>query len=319
MFGIVMLGSSAAPAQTAVIVSRREVRVAFSRDTAHAWGWPARRDPRSDPSYIWSISIDGMDGPRSLSVRADRERDQPRIFASLAELIAAARAEFCLPGMMQRCESSRTRATVDNGRVVLIFRDSAEIARLFGMRPATVEVWNGSPGNGGRFSRDSARVEYIVPQIPLPDSATRDDAARSRRRYEASVSMIWRYIAGGSNSGPLVLEVGDSAAVYVAEQRCHYDVCTSGSTPLDEGWSIVDSSIARLRLVRSDSNEGHTLFIFGGTPRYVKALRPGRTTLQVRGIRSALDSAPSSKPPERDLDREIIVKERGTPRRLPER
>jgi hypothetical protein len=296
----------AQPDPVRVIVNRREVRVVFPRDTARAWGWSARKEPGYYPFYIWGISVEGMDGPRSLLARVDRERDEPRDFASLVTLVASARAALCLPGMFGPCDSSHTRATVDDGRVVLTLRDSAQIARRFGMRPAFVRVWQERHAKHERFADDSARVEYIAPQIPLPDAATREDAARSQRRYEASITTISRYITGGIHSGSLWLEVGDSAAVSVTEMQCHYDVCTSAfSTPLDSGWTIADPSIARLQLAKPNSSD--TVFILGGAPRYVKALRPGRTTMRVRGIHSPSDTAPSSKPPERELAREIIV------------
>src|SRR5690348_15400199 len=96
---IASLTSRAAPAQTRVIVNRREVRVTFPRDTAHTWGWSERKDPGYYPFYIWSISVDGMDGPRSLSLHAGRRGDEARHFASLASLVAAGEASLCLPGM----------------------------------------------------------------------------------------------------------------------------------------------------------------------------------------------------------------------------
>lgn len=290
-----------------VIVNRRELRVVFPRDTARAWGWSARKEPGYYPFYIWGISVEGMDGPRSLVARVDRERDEARDFASLVTLVASTRAALCKPGMFGPCDSSHSRATVDDGRVVLTLRDSAQIARLFGMRPPFVAVWQERPGEHGRFPNDSARVEYVAPEIPLPDAATREDAARSQRRYEASITTISRYIEGGTNWGSLWLEIGDSAAVSVTEMQCHYDACMSGfSTPLDSGWTVADSSIARLQLAKPPNVSG-VVFILGGASRYVKALRPGRTALRVRGIHSPSDTAPSSKPPERELEREIIV------------
>ena len=288
-----------------VTVSRREVRVVFPRDTTRGWGWSDRKDPEYYPVYEWGVMVEGMDGPRALVARVFRENDEARQFASLEGLVSSSRGDLCSPGMMWQCASSGVGATVDAGRVVLTFRDSAQIARLFGMRPAVVDAWQSRPGGEGRSSRDSIRVEYIEPQVPLPDSATRDDAARSRLRYEASISLVSRYINQGV--GPLRLRVGDSTAVYVSEMRCRHDVCTTGSTPLDSGWTVTDTSVARLQLVPPDSTDGHTVFIFGGRPLYLKALRPGRTTLRVRGLHSGLDSAPSSEPPARELEREIIV------------
>ena len=289
-----------------VTVSRREVRVVFPRDTARAWGWSDRKDAEYYPVYEWGVMVEGMDGPRALVARVYRENDEARQFASFDRLVNASRGDLCSPGMIWQCTASTVRATVgDDGRVVLTFLDSAQIARLFGMRPAIVDAWHSRPGAEGRSSRDSVRVEYVEPQIPLPDSATRDDAAHSRRRYEASISLVARYINGRVEA--LQLRVGDSTAVYVSEMQCRHDVCTTGSTPLDSGWTVADTSIARLQVVPPDSTDGHTVFIFGGKPLYLKALKPGRTMLRVRGIQSGLDSAPSSEPPARELEREVIV------------
>lgn len=289
-----------------VIVSRREARVVFPRDTARAWGWSDRTDPGYIAGYAWGMTVTGMDGPRTLVASVARLKDEARDFPSLEALVAAARASLCLPGMLPNCSDSSTHVAVENGRVVLTLRDSARIARLFGLRPTSVDVWQQRPEDAYRYSRDTAIVEYVAPQIPLPDAATRADAARSQRRYEASVSRIMRYIAGGTNWKPLWLEVGDSASVSVAEMRCHHDVCSSGYAPTDSGWTIVDSRIARVYVPKPDTRTD-VIVIVGTSRPYVKALRPGRTVLRVRGLRSPSDTAPSSEPPERQLEREVIV------------
>ena len=142
-----------------VIVSRREVRVVFPTDSARAWGWSDRKDPDYFPAYVWGIGVDGMDGPRFLDARVDRQQDEARNFPSLEQLVAAARAELCLPGMMARCDSSGTRVSVEDGRVVLTLRDSARIARLFGLRPALVSAWLHRPEDHEALAHDSARVD----------------------------------------------------------------------------------------------------------------------------------------------------------------
>lgn len=295
-------------ASTRVVVNAREVRVVFPRDTARAWGWSDRKELGYYPMYIWGVSVDGMDGPRILAARVGRDTNEARAFPSLERLVAAAVAQLCSPGMMWHCEPSPIRASVEDGHVVLTLRDSAQVARLFGMRAKSVDAWQRAPGEDGRISRDTAVVEYIAPQIPLPDDATRADAARSQRRYEASISNITRYIAGGEEWHPLWLEVGDSAIVAVTELHCHHDTCMSGSsTARDSGWTISDTRVARVQPVKLDSSDDIIVIYSGGARQYVKALRPGRTMLRVRGLHSAADTAPSARRPERQLEREIIV------------
>jgi hypothetical protein len=258
--------------------------------------------------YMWAVSLDGMDGPRILSLRVGREAEEARNFPSLEHLVAAAPAQLCSPGMMWTCEPSPIRASVEDGHVVLTLRDSARVARLFGLRPQSVAVWQRAPGVEDASSRDSALVEYIAPQIPFPNAATRADAARSQRRYEASISRITRYITGRETWHPLWLEVGDSERVAVHEMHCKYDSCSDGHpTPVDSGWTISDTLIARLQLAERESSADMIILSSGGGRYFVKALRPGRTTLRVRGLHSTSDTAASEKPPEAQLEREVIV------------
>ena len=56
----------------AVRVSRREVRVVFPRDTSRTWGWAARTAPGYGPPYVWTMTVDGMDGPRTLAISVQR-------------------------------------------------------------------------------------------------------------------------------------------------------------------------------------------------------------------------------------------------------
>jgi len=299
----------ATPESTHVTVSRREVRVVFPRDTATAWGFADTRDSVYFPTYVWGITVDGMDGPRTLRARVDQERGEARRWPSLAALVAAARVERCPPGMGGNCSASGMNASVDDDRVVITLRDSAQIARLFGMRPTSVEARLHRPGERLRLVPDTVHVEYVEPMIPEPDAATRDDASRSRRRYEESVNWVQRYLSGGTGNPwkPMWLVVGDSAAVSVTEWECHHDACWGGQMVLDSSWTIRDTRIAELRPMRSDSSNGEEIIVIGNTTRYVKALRPGRTVLRVDGVHGVSDTAASSKPPARTLERAIVV------------
>jgi len=292
-----------------VIVSRREVRVVFPRDTAHTWGWSERKDQAYSRSYVWAVLVDGMDGPRILWARLDDRTGEPRRFPSFERLVTAARAERCLPGMIAQCTDSGMRRAVERGRMVLTLRDSAQIARLFGMRPAFVQAWNRGPRDADQFSSDSVRVQYVAPDIPLPTAATWQDAARSRRRYEASISTIVRFLNGGDPFRPLWLEIGDSVKVSLAEMHCRNDVCSSGgySALHDSGWTVLDTTIARLQPVHRDSSDDIERLLIGNASKYVKALHVGRTVLQVRGLHGPSDTAASSSPPAREIEREIIV------------
>ena len=314
----VLLTSAAWPALAAqspaesvrVLVSRREVRIEFPKDTAHAWGWSDRKDEAYSPSYAWVIHVEGMDGPRSLWVRIDDYTHETRHFPSLQSLVAAAHAQRCSPGMIAQCSDSGMRATVESRRVVLTLRDSAQIARLFGMRPMTVLAWRHAPGDGNKYSSDTVHVHYVAPDIPLPTVATRLDAERSRRRYEESISTIVRFLDGGEPFQPLWLETGDSVRVSLDEMYCRYDSCSSGgySALRDSGWTIVDTTIARLQRIQRDTAGDIELLIVGrNAAQYVKALRSGRTALRVRGIHGPSDTAASSKPPANEIDRTIIV------------
>lgn len=297
------------PEPVRVRVSRREVRIVFPADTARAWGWSERQDPNYLPAYAWGVMVEGMDGTRTLSARAGRVDRESRDFPSLERLVQVARAQLCSGGMIAQCSDSGMRASVEDGRVVLTLRDSARIARLFGMRPAFVSTWQQRPEEGYRFSRDSVRVEYVSPRIPAPDAATRADAARSRRRFEESIHLVSRYIAGGSDRwGRLWLVVGDSAAVHVDEMRCTYDACISSPAIVgDSGWTIDDPRVARVQSAGRDARDAELLAMSGRPHRYVTALRPGRTTLRVRGVHGPSDTAASRQPPQRKLEREIIV------------
>ena len=292
-----------------VLVSRREVRVVFPRDTAHAWGWSDRKELGYSRSYVWGILVEGMDGTRVLWARLDDQTGEPRRFPSLESLVTAARAERCLPGMIPQCTDSGMRRAVEGGRVVLTLRDSAQVARLFGMRPAFVQAWNRGPRDADQYSFDSVRVQYVAPVIPLPTAATRQDAARSRRRYQASISTIIRFLNGGDAFRPLWLVIGDSVKVSLGEMYCRHDACSSGgySALRDSGWTILDTSIARLHAVQRDSSDDIDVLVPGNESKYVKALRAGRTVLRVRGLHGPSDTAASSKPPARELERELIV------------
>ncbi|HET7550675.1 MAG TPA: hypothetical protein VFK04_05250 [Gemmatimonadaceae bacterium] len=292
---------------TRVLVSRRELRVIFPRDTARAWGWSASRANDYRPWYSWSIGVSGIDGPGNIELRVDRADSSARDFPSLESLVAAGLAQLCEPGMVRYCTDSRVAAHVDSGRVTLVMRDSARIADLFGLRPGWVWPRRHAPEAQDDFTPDSVRVEYVDPQIPVPDSALLADAARRRRAYEERARWIRRYIDGGTRSdGALWLVVGESTFVRVNEMRCHFDVCGGGgSVASDSGWSVADTSIAQLRAL-SPRDPLRTYYRSHPTG-YLIGRRPGRTTLHVRGLHGAADTMPSHTPVEHALSLDVVV------------
>jgi hypothetical protein len=117
-----------------VTASRREVRVVFPRDDADAWGWSADTNIAYTPFYDWAVMLDGLDGPRVLRLFIGRRGGTARHFPSLDSLVAAEQPYFSLPGMMVSPQpTANVSATVEDRHVVLVIRDSAMIARLYGL------------------------------------------------------------------------------------------------------------------------------------------------------------------------------------------
>jgi hypothetical protein len=170
-----------------------------------------------------------------------------------------------------------------------------------------VALWHGRPEVPWEFRMDSVRVEYVDPQIPPPDSALRVEAAAARRRYEASVNTISRYLSAPGRSGSeMWMGVGDSVLVRVEETWCHSDVCGGMYEPLTASdWHVGDSTIVQMRAV---ADTGHALRGFGRSPAAaVIARHTGRTRLRVLGLTGPSDTLPSSRPVPRELEVTVIV------------
>jgi hypothetical protein len=285
-----------------VTVSRREVRVVFPRDTATRWGWPVETVRFSYP-YVWSMGLEGMNGYRdvTLTVRADAA---PMRFPSLDSLAAAANGEWCIPGMIADCRPAAVHGEVNDGRMMLVFTDSARIAELFATRPASVWVYRNAPGTTFTFQRDGLPVRYVDPAIPIPDSALLERARQGRRAARASVTHTWRTLTAGTGTGgAIVLRPGDTTQVAVEEGWCQEDVCGGGELPSAGEWVVGDTSIAQVVSVRHPSS--HLVVVTGY--RLLAGLRPGRTTLTVTGVHGLLDTIPSLTPVASTLRREIVV------------
>jgi len=291
---------------TRVLVSRREVRVLFPAETSHRWGWSRRNAGENSASYAWIVSIDGIDGPRSLMLSLWQMHDSARTFASLKDVVAVSRAQLCSPGMVQQCHDVGMRANVEGARVVLRLRDSATIAQLFSMRPATVNIYRGRPGTSDRAGK--VRAEYVAPQIPMPDSALRADVARRRRQYQASVNTITRSIGAGTEfrESTILIETGDSAVLTVNEMHCSFDACGGFSIGVpDSSWVLDDTTVAAIRRPGPVSSGG--MLVYSSVGPYLVGRRPGTTTIRVRNIHSAADTMPSRDPVPSSLQRQLRV------------
>ena len=298
--------TSAAPDSIRVIVSRRVARVIFPRDDAGAWGWSALTDREYLPSYLWSVQLDGADGPRSMRLLIGRRDSSAKRFPSLDSLVRTGTPELCTPGMIANCTSDGMSALVEDRHVVLVLRDSAAIARLFGLRPATMEGVQSRPADTLPVATRRVTAEYVEPQIALPDAKAFADARATRRRFEESISWISRRIdARDAHSGAaLWVVVGDSIPVQVQESRCHYDSCIVTNLPVpDTLFTIGDSGVAE---VRGSSSLRSRLALFGASAQLV-GRRPGRTSLRIALPPFASDTAPSREPPGRTLTREVVV------------
>lgn len=290
------------PNAARVTVSRTLVRVEFAPDTSGFWGWSVRNDPGYRPMYTWSVLVGGMDGPQTLSLTVQRQEPGAAEFTTLDSLVKRGKASFC-PARPMRVTCIPVAASVERGRVILALKDSSVITRLFGLRPAAVSVRRERPDEAYSFLGDSVRVEYVAPEIPAPNADTREDARRSQRAFETSISVIVRTIVGGTpEAGPLWLTIGDSATLRVDETWCHYDLCGSTTFNAATTWTIDDSSVVGLR-----SSVRTALDAFPQTRAVVTARRLGRTTVRASLGPSPSDTMPSSRPPSRRVERAIQV------------
>ena len=294
---------------TRVQVSASEVRVTFAPDTVGPWGWPETVEPQNTLWYYWSVSIEGIDGPQSLELRVGQGERRARTFATLRSLVASEKPGLCTGGMMLVCDSRAVAASVEGNRLVLVLRDPRAITRLFGLRQATVQVSLARPEDPTYRGPVSVPVEYVRPEIPLPDSAFRADAILAKRRYQASINWITRAISAGTwDAGDIWIAVGDSIPVGVAEMRCTHDVCggSQPSIPAGAVWTVGDSALARLRLVQ-DPGAARNVFSSEYPRMYLAARASGRTKLRVSLPPSPADTMPFRDPPPRELERGVVV------------
>jgi len=293
-----------------VTVSRNEVRVYFPPPPVTV------RSSSVIPSggkQQWRMMwVAYFDTPTRLSFRyIDSSANQ--LVPSLPSIVRSGRVNLCQENMVnQVCSSASASATLENGGIVVSYRDTVEIKQAFGLHPAAVMLLMNLPaemGDGGIFA---APVRYIDPPIVL-DSAERVAVGKERRRREASINSYGRWIDGGAHGRTLSIAVGDSVDVWVQYSHCLSDLCSEydfmDREPRDWGqWSLGDSSVATLH--RSNVlNEASSGFPDNDRDRARKvvARRPGRTILRVSGVHTAADTMPSRTPLDSILEREIVV------------
>ena len=301
-----------------VHVSRHELRIVFPRDTARRWGWSGPPEPGYYvPRYTWQMGIDAIEGPRD--IRFDvTDASFPREFRSLRDLLSTARGQICSYGMMTICGKTRMTGTVEHGRTVLTLRDSALISWLFALRPTTVSLSRDRRETNESFAWDSVPIEYVVPSVRPLDSATRAAALYARRRESLARYSVRRRIWGGRGTSDHVsLIVGDSLPLLLLEVARLEDLTLNGQRDLtDSGWTVLDPRIAQLlkpspgmESARETASGGTDVVVAGfGPPRmYIKALRPGSTTIRVRGVHGRDDAVFDSSLPSGVLESEVVV------------
>ena len=259
-----------------IFVSPSEIRVVFTHDSARRWASGAPKSRTSAPPYFWSMSVEGVDGPRLLLLQGSDDANAGRHFASLEGVVSVAVRGFCKAEAILVCDPSHTSASIQRGAVVLMLRDSAAIMRTFGLLPRRVVVSRRQPFCAERDRRDSVDVEYVAPRLPEADSAFRAPGRITRRGFGTRTERVTQFITSGHDGGSRTIWVaeGDSATIGVSVSRCRYDTCRIGRRTLsDSAWKVADTTVARV-LPRNGVDQSPPSF-------YLKGVRAGRTVVRV--------------------------------------
>jgi hypothetical protein len=285
------------------------MRIAFPPESSQAWGWASRSNPESGPgSYDWRIALSAAEAPAWLSIEVPRSESSRR-FASLDEMIATASHPRLCRGAAPCVTIGK--AAVDRGRVMLTISDSALVAELFGMRPATFSATRLHP-DGRAESANAIRIEYEDPQMPTPSAAMRARAAAEARRYKEQNQWVARGVSvrGGVGWSPdSWLEVGDSLTFTVSDALCFFDTCGQPLAVEDSAWTVEDSTIVRVRRVdtREPASSRRGAFRAASPEGQVVGLRPGQTTVRVVGLHGQADTVATSTKPSRVVERKVVV------------
>jgi hypothetical protein len=112
--------------------------------------------------------------------------------------------------------------------------------------------------------------------------------------------------------------VGDSLPLWLMEYEWHEDLSMRGQRDLtDSGWVVLDPRIAQLLkplpgtppLPQQPDADGYVAVVddYGPPRMYVKALRPGTTTIRLRGVHGLRDAALESEVTPGVLERDVVV------------
>jgi hypothetical protein len=306
-----------------VQVSRDELRIVFPRDTAHRWGWSAAPpEPANAPRYSWRMEVDAIQGLRDLRFDVRSSIPFPSAFRDLRDLLGTGHGFICRYEMSSMCRETRMRGTAEDGHPVLSLRDGTLISWLFALRPGFVRLTNDRPETA--FVWDSVRIEYVAPGVRALDSATRAAALRARRHESLEHFSVQRGIMGGRGlTNRIWLIVGDSLPLLLFETQRLEDLRAPGQRDLsDSGWVVLDPRVAQLIEPASGvapgreprSRKEYVVVEYGPPRMYAKALRPGTTTIRVRGVHGQLDAALDSDFPPGVIESDLIVTR--APRRL---
>ena len=234
-----------------------------------------------------------------------------RRFALLETLVSSATSSFCAADVIGYCPTRAASLSTSDGRVVLTYRDSATISRLFMLRQPTVVVSRLTPTDSLAI-QETVPVDYVQPEIPPPNDETRAEAERARRAYDRSVRRVERYITGGPQPyGTLWIQLGDSGLAGVGEMHCFHDVCWGPSFESAITWSVDDTSVVSTRVVVPDTlspDSSIVYFTFSrARPLMLRGRKLGRTMVRAELEASESDTVPSRTPPSRSLSREVNV------------
>ena len=284
----------AGPERVRIIVSATLAEVSFPCDSTAPWGRSRPRDIAPLRGYNWMVVVNPVVAGSGIfgldAWEPDPESDR---VPTLESLVRRGATGTFLSGMAQTPGVPIPRlAQVRDGRIVLTLRDSAMIHDLFGMRPAFARAFWSDPRVGAmqrqrgalRTADDSVRIEYVAPELPMPDSAVRErarwNAESERRRVEWEMRGIRvrdEYLGERS----IWLEAGDTISVRFYREICHHDACGSELNPVHGPWSVADGAVATME-VRQDTGTVGRYRIPGVRRTILRGIAPGTTTLAVR-------------------------------------
>lgn len=329
LLAICLLAGTAAAQQPSggarVVVSRREARVVFPRDSARRWGW-SPSDTTGAWTYIWRLQTAAIDGSTSVQLAVGRTQDDSvHAFRSLRALVAAGMVIRCGgESWVQVCEErSVGKAAARDGAVEIILRDGGLVANLFGLRPARAQLSFGRPGLAGSWS-DSVSVEYAEPSIPAPSDSLLAWVAERKRLARKNGQWVTRAISvrpGWTAWDSSWVTLGDTLEIRVSEYVCSGDLCAGrwdsprSDSSIVVGDTTVLSEIPRHPAPTRPASPGVTrlsvvTIVAPGVPAPIRriAKRTGVSTVHVGGLQPYADTAHVRAAPPNALTQIVIVR-----------